>query len=287
MSSLIAHKPPGHGAMYENAENIPLVDAEGNETGYHLGATRHTPRPPNACCMPDGSCSGLNPICCREVGGAPLPAGTECLGDLDGDGTDDACEEDCGNGEDDDGDGLVDCDDVDECISTDDDKDGHYTPGSCREPRDDCADDDESIPGPEDNAEACHDGKDNDCDERVDCDDEECAEDPLCREPPTENCTNGEDDDGDGRADCDDEDCADDSACQRPIEDCDNGEDDDGDGNADCQDADCAGAPACVTIPPIPCGPVGSCGAGTLGMLLFMLLGLLWVKGDIRRSRER
>jgi hypothetical protein len=45
MSSVIDHKPPGEGTVYENPEVIPLVDAAGNPTGYSIGRTRHIPVP--------------------------------------------------------------------------------------------------------------------------------------------------------------------------------------------------------------------------------------------------
>ncbi len=45
MSSVIDHKPPGEGTVYENPEIIPLVDAAGNLTGYSIGRTRHIPVP--------------------------------------------------------------------------------------------------------------------------------------------------------------------------------------------------------------------------------------------------
>jgi len=43
MSSWITEKPPGPGAVYENLEDIPLVTAQGQPTGYYLGAARHRP----------------------------------------------------------------------------------------------------------------------------------------------------------------------------------------------------------------------------------------------------
>jgi hypothetical protein len=45
MSSVIDHKPPGEGTVYESSEIIPLVDAAGNPTGYSIGRTRHIPVP--------------------------------------------------------------------------------------------------------------------------------------------------------------------------------------------------------------------------------------------------
>lgn len=43
-----------------------------------------------ACCLPGGACLNLDPLCCDEAGG--LPAGPMCLGDLNGNMRDDACE---------------------------------------------------------------------------------------------------------------------------------------------------------------------------------------------------
>ena len=54
---------------------------------------------------------------------------------------------------------------IDEGLSTDTDSDGHYTPGSCQIPNDDCDDSETTIyPGAN---EAC-DGKDNNCNDAVD-----------------------------------------------------------------------------------------------------------------------
>ena len=50
-------------------------------------------------------------------------------------------------------------------------------------------------------------------------------------------CTDGTDDEGDGYVDCDDDDCDDDPECQES--DCANGVDDDGDRYVDCDDSDC------------------------------------------------
>ena len=52
--------------------------------------------------------------------------------------------------------------------------------------------------------EICDNGKDDDGDKLVDCDDPDCD----CTPPPTnEICDNGKDDDGDKLVDCDDPDC--------------------------------------------------------------------------------
>ncbi|MCP4569556.1 MAG: hypothetical protein GY841_18420 [FCB group bacterium] len=46
-----------------------------------------------ACCLPDGTCQDVDPLCCDEMGGIASPSGVSaCLGDLDLNGTDDACE---------------------------------------------------------------------------------------------------------------------------------------------------------------------------------------------------
>lgn len=48
---------------------------------------------PTACCLPDGSCVMVDPLCCDEMGGTPSPIGAQaCLGDLNQNGVDDACE---------------------------------------------------------------------------------------------------------------------------------------------------------------------------------------------------
>jgi len=49
---------------------------------------------PAACCLPDGTCIDADPLCCDELGGwiGYLP---NCLGDLNGNGVDDACEPPC------------------------------------------------------------------------------------------------------------------------------------------------------------------------------------------------
>lgn len=50
---------------------------------------------PLACCISNAAgtiCLMVDPLCCDDMNGTSLPAGTICLGDLDGDGIDDACE---------------------------------------------------------------------------------------------------------------------------------------------------------------------------------------------------
>ena len=87
----------------------------------------------------------------------------------------------------------------------------------------------------------CGNGMDDDGDGLADCDDADCADDPLCS--GAENCTNGVDDDGDGAVDCvmgnEDSDCpcGPESLADRNCED---GVDNDGDGLTDGDDPDCA-----------------------------------------------
>jgi len=50
---------------------------------------------PGACCLPDGSCTNVTEAECVAVGGSPKLPGSTCVGDGDGNGTDDACEPDC------------------------------------------------------------------------------------------------------------------------------------------------------------------------------------------------
>ena len=45
-----------------------------------------------ACCFTNGSCANLDPVCCVDAGGMPAGAGTFCMGDANGNGVDDACE---------------------------------------------------------------------------------------------------------------------------------------------------------------------------------------------------
>ena len=62
---------------------------------------------------------------------------------------------------------------------------------------------------PEDNPDACKNGKDDDGDGIIDCKDTDCQWIYPCREKENSNalCTDGFDNDGDGKKDCDDPDC--------------------------------------------------------------------------------
>ena len=46
MSSVINHKPPAPGDLYEGLQDTPLFFANGEPSGFVLGAARHRPRPP-------------------------------------------------------------------------------------------------------------------------------------------------------------------------------------------------------------------------------------------------
>ncbi len=114
----------------------------------------------------------------------------------------------------------------------------------------DCDDEDcaEDAACKQDAKEICDNKADDDEDGKVDCDDEDCAEDAACKggETKTEICDNKADDDEDGKIDCDDEDCAEDAACKQDAKEiCDNKKDDDGDGKIDCDDDDCKDDAAC------------------------------------------
>ena len=132
-----------------------------------------------------------------------------------------AAKEDCDNGIDDDCDGKIDSADSD-CASgpVDKDNDGYTYPGP------DCDDNDPNVhPGaPED----CDDGKDNDCDGKIDGADTECGAQPV-------------DNDCDGATSA--VDCNDNDPDMYPgnTEDCDDGKDNDCDGDIDSKDSECQG----------------------------------------------
>ena len=49
--------------------------------------------PTEACCLSDGSCDEIDSYECYSRQGTPLGRDSVCLGDPDGNGTDEACEE--------------------------------------------------------------------------------------------------------------------------------------------------------------------------------------------------
>jgi hypothetical protein len=95
-------------------------------------------------------------------------------------------------------------------------------------------------------AEVCDNGVDDDGDPYVDCEDQNCFNDPACMPDTETSCTDGVDNDGDGVIDCGDSDCANDAACLPDTEtSCTDGMDNDNDGKVDCNDSDCSAAPEC------------------------------------------
>jgi uncharacterized repeat protein (TIGR01451 family) len=102
---------------------------------------------------------------------------------------------------------------------------------------------------PETTDAACSDGKDNDGDGKVDCDDPDCRTDSVtvCAENTDAKCKDGKDNDGDGKIDCDDSGCSNNPAvtvcptAENTNATCSDGKDNDGDGKVDCDDPDCKG----------------------------------------------
>lgn len=101
---------------------------------------------------------------------------------------------------------------------------------------------------------SCDDGRDNDCDDHIDCQDPDCANDTHCCKPneiPEVSCSGGVDNDCDGQIDCDDPDCAASKACCSPsgpevgAAACSDGMDNDCDGVRDCDEAVCASQANC------------------------------------------
>ncbi len=107
----------------------------------------------------------------------------------------------------------------------------------------------------------CSDGKDNDGDGQVDCDDLSCQTGvgvTVCEsgvaEADNSACSDGKDNDDDGKIDCFDDDCNNNIAvtvCSSGDENtnttCSDGLDNDGDGKTDCSDSDCKDNPT-VTV---------------------------------------
>jgi len=106
---------PTESSIFYRAESEPATyesDVAGNGTGgptcfetsrprcaslgglYHGDDTQCSPTsclPPEACCLPGGGCEVGPPDACRDFGGTPMGSGSDCLGDLNGDGIDEAC----------------------------------------------------------------------------------------------------------------------------------------------------------------------------------------------------
>ena len=218
--------------------------------------------------------------------------------------------ESCGNGQDEDGDGLVDegcdcvvgqtqscwpghpdqrgegicqdgmqvCEAVDEfiawgpCVGTtmpaDNDVDGDGVDSDCGGT--DGPDEQPTACVANELGEGCFNGRDEDCDGLVDCDDPDCTQKcaELCVDTET-NCEDGLDNDCDHVIDCNDANCGSDCSsgggdggpggpgvCTEEEFNCGDHVDDDCDSRVDCADSDCTGSPSCsggVCIgPPVP-----------------------------------
>lgn len=72
-----------------NMDEVCCAAAGGNSI---VGASCTAPQ---ACCFTSGLCQNLDPVCCAAQSGTPGGAGSVCLGDLDGDGVDEACDQEC------------------------------------------------------------------------------------------------------------------------------------------------------------------------------------------------
>ena len=132
---------------------------------------------------------------------------------------------------------------------TDADTDKYFAESGCGTGVD-CNDSDASIN--EGAVEVCDDGIDNDCDDKIDCADNEC--DSQCNQTSPENCSDGIDNDGDRKVDCADRDCRVDPACtddgdtggsEGKGKTCSDGQDNDNDGAVDCDDSDCSASKSC------------------------------------------
>ena len=162
---------------------------------------------------------------------------------------------------------IVPCDDGDLCTMdfcsevsggcvfqlADRDNDG-YLPSECG--GDDCDDRDERV-NP-DAPELCMDQIDNNCDDLTDCEDDMCAELPVCCVPDEGGegalgtCEDGGDNDCDGLVDCDDPDCAMALSCVcEPAEICGDGRDNDCNGLTDCLDPACVDFDECACVPEV------------------------------------
>jgi len=156
------------------------------------------------------------------------------------------------NGLDDDCDGLLDADDDDTtdlvALFVDADGDGvggGETAFACpgvgwADAGGDCDDADSArAPGL---SEVCDDaGVDEDCDDLSDCADSDC--DGSC----PEDCDDGRDNDGNGLLDCEDAACLDAAPCIEGPGECNDGRDNDRDGLRDCYDDDCWNLGVCAT----------------------------------------
>lgn len=98
MSTVISHKPPTTGDVYEGLDEIALFDPNGNPTGCYLGAGRHIPVCPAGL---DVDQDGIPDACdnCIRIPNGPLAAdaGGNSQRDTDGDGYGNICDPDFTN----------------------------------------------------------------------------------------------------------------------------------------------------------------------------------------------
>jgi len=86
-------------SFFDITYQIDFIGHPGGPLGGMSGSTTATirmqaggPIGSVSCCLPLGVCANTSSVAaCQGQGGTPLPAGTACQGDLNGDGIDDAC----------------------------------------------------------------------------------------------------------------------------------------------------------------------------------------------------
>ncbi len=125
---------------------------------------------------------------------------------------------------------------------------------------------------PEDVLEDCQNGRDDDGDTQVDCDDVDCRDVSVCQK---ENCNNKIDDNDNGKIDCQDLACVDEPHCREVQEICDNGVDDDHNGQIDCVDPACETTALCTKPEPDGGKKAGSC--STMHGVETSMPLLLWI----------
>lgn len=201
----------------------------------------------------DNDCNGLtdcaDPNCIGRACAANgnICQGSQCICGGNG-GTAEATETTCNDGKDNDCNGKIDCADS-ACNNQTCGPNGMACAGTV------CKCSGNGAP-PESPETSCGDGRDNDCNGKVDCADSACNGKSCgtgCQCVGTSkvetNCTDGLDNDGDGNADCADPDCNIQScgsgctcATTRAVEtNCADGSDNDKDSLTDCDDSDCLG----------------------------------------------
>jgi len=76
------------GGGCSNLDPLCCLVSQGVPQGIGSTCTQVT-----ACCLPNGACIMVDPFCCDDMGGVPSPIGAAaCMGDLNQNGIDDACE---------------------------------------------------------------------------------------------------------------------------------------------------------------------------------------------------